>query len=287
MDELRRVGVVGSGVMGAGLAELCAVRKLDVVVVGRREVSVDTARSRLKKSLDLGVEKGRLTGSARDEALSRVSVTTDLGALSDRQLVIECAREDEYIKREIFTALDSAVEDLDAVLATCTSSIPVMKLARATSRPSRVIGTHFFNPARVMPLVEVIPSLLTDEQTVLRTELFLTDVLGKQVVRVPDRAGFLVNSLLVPYLLSAIRMLDSGTGSAADIDRGMVLGCGHPMGPLALVDMIGLDVIVQVADALYDEFKDPHYAPPALLQRMVDAGRLGKKTGIGFHTYGA
>lgn len=285
MDDFRRVGVVGCGLMGIGLAELFAGRKLDVVVVGRRPVSVEAARKRLSVSLDRAVQKGRLTDADRAATLSRVDFSTDLAALAGRQLVVECVREDEYVKREIFTALDKVVENLDAVLATCTSSIPVMRLARATARPSRVLGTHFFNPAPIMPLVEVIPTLLTEEQTVRRTEMFLTGVLGKKVVRAPDRSGFLVNALLVPYLLSAVRMLADGAGSAADIDQSMVLGCGYPMGPLALIDMIGLDVIAQVATELYDEFKEPHYAPPPLLLRMIDAGFLGKKTGIGFHQH--
>lgn len=271
--------------MGVGLAELCGRKKLDVVLVGRQELSVDSARSKLANSLHRSVRKGRLSESERVAALARVRLTTDFSALADRQFVVECVREDESVKQEIFGELDKTVEDLDAVLASCTSSIPIVRLARATTRPSRVVGTHFFNPAPVMPLVELISTLLADEQTVARAESFLTGMLGKQVVRTPDRAGFLVNALLVPYLLSAVRMVDDGVGSADDIDRGMVLGCGYPMGPLALVDMIGLDIIAQVAAALYDEFRESQYVAPPLLLRMVDAGLLGKKTGIGFHRY--
>ncbi|WP_051791450.1 3-hydroxybutyryl-CoA dehydrogenase [Amycolatopsis jejuensis] len=283
MDDVRRVGVVGCGLMGVGLAELCAGRQLDVVVVGRQELSIEGARARLAKSLYRSVAKGRLTEAQRVEALSRVRLTTDFGALADRQFVIECVREDEDLKREIFEELDKTAGD--AVLATGTSSIPVMRLANATARPGRVIGAHFFNPVPVMPLVEVIATLCTDDETVLQTELFLTGVLGKEVVRAPDRSGFLVNALLIPYLLSAVRMVDGGAGSAADVDRAVVLGCGYPMGPLAVIDLIGLDVVAKVAAALYDEFKEPQYVPPPMLLRLVDAGRLGKKTGSGFHHY--
>lgn len=284
-DEPYRVGVVGCGVMGGGVAELCAVRGLDVVVVGRQDGSIEAARTRLMASLDRLAGKGRLTGPQRAAALSRVRFSTDLAVLGDRRMVIECVPEEEHVKREIFAALDEIVTDGDAVLASATSSIPIIRLARATARPGRVIGTHLFNPVPVMPLAELIPTLLTDEQTVLLAEKFLAGLLGKQVIRAPDRSGFLVNTLLIPYLLSAIRMLEAGLASATDIDRAMVAGCGHPMGPLALVDLIGLDTIAHVANALYEEFKEPLYAPPPLLSRMVDAGLLGKKAGIGFHSY--
>jgi 3-hydroxybutyryl-CoA dehydrogenase len=284
-EWLGRVGVVGCGVMGTGVAELCAVQGLDVLVFGRRETSTDGARERLAGSLDRRVRKGRVTEADRKEALSRTSFTTDLGAFHDCRIVVECAPEQEPLKREIFTALDRIVTDDDAVLASVTSSIPITRLARATSRPAKVIGTHLFNPAPTMPLAELIPTLLTDDETVRRAEEFLGDVLGKQVIRAPDRAGFLVNTLLIPYLLSAVRMVETGTASAADIDRAMMGGCGHPMGPLALIDLIGLDVIAEVANSLYAEYKEPLHAPPPLLSRMVEAGLLGKKTGTGFHTY--
>ena len=284
-DEPYRVGVVGCGVMGAGTAELCALRDLDVVVIGRQDTSIESARTRLTSSLDRLAGKGRLTGPQCEAALSRVRFSTDLTALGDRQIVVECVSEEEHVKREIFAALDEIVTDGDAVLASVTSSIPIIRLARATARPGRVIGTHLFNPVPVMPLAELIPSLLTDEQTTLRAEKFLADLLGKQVIRAPDRSGFLVNTLLVPYLLSAIRILEAGTASAADIDQAMVAGCGHPMGPLALVDLIGLDTIAHIANALYEEYKEPLYAAPPLLSRMVDARLLGRKTGVGFHSY--
>ncbi|HEY8984543.1 MAG TPA: 3-hydroxybutyryl-CoA dehydrogenase [Streptomyces sp.] len=284
-DWLGRVGVVGCGVMGTGVAELCAVRGLDVVVHGRRETSTDSARERLAASLDRGVRKGRMTEADRKEALSRTTFTTDLDTLHDCRIVVECAPEREPLKRELFAALDRIVTDPDAVLASVTSSIPITRLARATSRPAKVIGTHLFNPAPAMPLAELVPTLLTDDETVRRAEEFLRDTLGKQVIRAPDRAGFLVNTLLVPYLLSAIRMVETGVAPAVDIDRAMAGGCGHPMGPLALVDLIGLDVIAETANSLYDEYKEPLYAPPPLLSRMVEAGMLGKKTGTGFHDY--
>lgn len=283
--QIGRVGVVGCGVMGAGLAEICARAGLEVRVTARTAGSIEAGQRRLNKSLDHGVRKGLIMPDEREAALQRISFTTALVDLADRDLIIEAAVEHENVKTEIFTALDKIVESPDAILASNTSSIPIMKLGRATNRGGRVIGIHFFNPVTRMSLAEVVVSLLTDPDTTLRVEQFLTTVLGKQVVRSRDRAGFVVNAMLVPYLLSAIRMLESGFASATDIDKGMRLGCAHPMGPLALVDMIGLDIIAGVAEALHAEFREPHYSPPPLLLRMVDAGLLGKKTGRGFHDY--
>lgn len=283
--EITRVGVVGCGIMGAGIAELCARAGLDVRVAARTSSSIDAGRGRLRRSLDHGVRKELITATERDDALRRVSFTTELIDLADRELIIEAVAENEDIKTEIFMALDKIIESPDAILATNTSSIPIIKLGRATTRAGQVIGIHFFNPVTRMPLAEVVESLLTDSSTTSRVEQFLSGVLGKKVVRSRDRAGFVVNVLLIPYLLSAIRMLESGFAPAADIDKAMRLGCAHPMGPLELVDMIGLDVIVGVAEALHAEFREPHYSPPPLLLRMVDAGLLGKKTGRGFHDY--
>ncbi|WP_091807971.1 3-hydroxybutyryl-CoA dehydrogenase [Prauserella marina] len=280
-----RVGLVGCGTMGAGIAEICALAGLDVVVCVTSPASAERGRARIVRSLDHALRKGKLTEQDRDGALERLSFTADLDALADRQIVIESVLEDEAVKVQVFRALDKVVDDQRAILATNTSATPIMKLGRATERAGHVVGTHFFNPAPVLPLVEIVPSLLTEEDTVTRIASFVTEKLGKQVVRSPDRAGFMVNALLIPYLLSAIRMLESGFASAEDIDSGMRLGCAHPMGPLRLVDMIGLDVINAVAESLHAEFREPHYSPPPLLLRMVDAGLLGKKTGRGFHEY--
>ncbi|MCH0567475.1 MULTISPECIES: 3-hydroxybutyryl-CoA dehydrogenase [unclassified Streptomyces] len=283
--DIRRVGVVGSGIMGTGIAELCAKAGLDVTVAVSSEASLVSGPERLTRSLDRGVDKGKTTRQERDAALARVTFTRDLGDLADRQLVVEAVKENEQLKLELFTSLDKIVEDPDAILASNTSSIPIVRLARATGRPGQVVGMHFFNPVQVLPLVELIDSVLTDPTTGERALAFVSDVLGKKPISSPDRAGFVVNALLFPYLLSAIRMVDSGLAPAEVIDQGMVEGCSHPMGPLRLADLIGLDTTVSIADALYQEFKEPLYAPPPLLLRMVEGGLLGKKSGRGFYAY--
>jgi len=286
MSEFQRIGVVGSGLMGSGIAEVCARAGLDVMV---REVDAGAAEAgqqRLVKSLDRGVSSGKLSESDRDTALAGVAFTTDLTDLADRQLVIEAAIENEALKVDIFRQLDEVVADERAVLASNTSSIPIMKLGIATGRPEQVIGIHFFNPVPVLKLVELVTSLMTSPETVAAAEGFATGVLHKKVIRSQDRAGFVVNALLVPYLLSAIRMMESGFATAEDIDTGMVEGCNHPMGPLHLTDLIGLDTTLAVAESLYAEFKEPLYAPPPMLSRMVEAGLLGRKTGRGFYDYG-
>jgi 3-hydroxybutyryl-CoA dehydrogenase len=280
-----RIGVVGSGIMGTGIAELCAKAKLNVKVVVFSESSLVTAPQRLAASLDRGVAKGKLTAEERDAALRRVTFTRDLGELADRWLVIEAIKEDEQLKLDLFAALDKIVEDPDAILATNTSSIPVVRLAAATRRPGQVLGMHFFNPVPALPLVELVASVLTDEAVSARALVFVRDVLGKQPIASPDRAGFIVNALLFPYLLSAVRMVESGLASAEVIDQGMTQGCSHPMGPLRLADLIGLDTTVSIAEAMYEEFKEPLYAPPPMLLRMVEGGLLGRKTGRGFYTY--
>jgi 3-hydroxybutyryl-CoA dehydrogenase len=280
-----RVGVVGSGIMGTGIAELCAKAHLNVTVAVFSESSLVTAPRRLAASLDRGVAKGKLTAQERDAALGRVSFTRDLGELADRRLVIEAIKEDEQLKLDLFAALDKIVEDPDAILATNTSSIPVVRLAAATRRPGQVLGMHFFNPVPVLPLVELVDSVLTDEAVSARALVFVRDVLGKKPIASPDRAGFLVNALLFPYLLSAVRMVESGLATAEVVDQGMVQGCSHPMGPLRLADLIGLDTTVSIAQAMYEEFKEPLYAPPPLLLRMVEGGLLGKKSGRGFYPY--
>ena len=282
---MSRVGVVGCGLMGSGIAEVCARAGLDVVV---REVDAGAAEAgqkRLTTSLDRGVRTGKLSEDVRDVALGHVTFTTDFAELADRQLVVEAVVEDEQSKVDVFRALDEVVTDPAAILASNTSSIPIMKLGIATKRPEQVIGIHFFNQVPVLRLVELVTSLMTSQETITAADHFATDVLGKKVIRSQDRAGFVVNALLIPYILSAIRMMESGFATADDIDTGMVEGCYHPMGPLRLIDLIGLDTTQAVAASLYEEFKEPLYAPPPLLSRMVDAGLLGRKTGRGFYEY--
>jgi 3-hydroxybutyryl-CoA dehydrogenase len=282
---IQRVGVVGGGQMGAGIAEVCARAGLDTVVCEADATAARAARERVAASLERAVQRGKLEPAAARQALARLLFTGSLEDLADRQLVIEAVVENADAKTEVFAALDKIVEDPGAVLATNTSSLPVMRLGMATGRADRVVGLHFFNPVPVLPLVEIVPSLHTAPETVTLVADFATGVLGKTVVRSQDRAGFVVNALLVPYLLAAIRMAESGFATAADIDTGMELGCAHPMGPLRLADLIGLDTVASIAESLYDEFKEPLYAPPPLLQRMVEAGLLGRKTGRGFHQY--
>jgi 3-hydroxybutyryl-CoA dehydrogenase len=282
---IARVGVVGCGQMGAGIAEVCARAGLDTVVCEADATAARAARDRVAASLGRAVGRGKLAPAAAQDALGRLVFTGELESLADRQLVVEAVIENADAKTEIFAALDKIVEDPEAVLATNTSSLPVMRLGMATGRADRVVGLHFFNPVPVLPLVEVVSSLHTAPETVAAVERFATDTLGKTVIRSRDRAGFVVNALLIPYLLSAVRMAESGFATAADIDTGMELGCAHPMGPLKLADLIGLDTVASIAESLYDEFREPLYAPPPLLQRMVEAGLLGRKTGRGFHTY--
>jgi 3-hydroxybutyryl-CoA dehydrogenase len=285
MSEIERVGVVGCGLMGSGIAEVCSRAGLDVVVREVNESALASGRKRIEGSLNKAVRSGKLPEADRDAALGRLRYTTDFGEFADRQLVVEAVIENEAEKLEVFRGIDKAVEADDAILATNTSSIPVMKLAMATDRPASVLGLHFFNPVPVMHLVELIPSLLTAPETSARAEAFADTVLGKRVIRSKDRAGFIVNALLIPYLLSAIRMLESGFATAEDIDSGVVEGLRHPMGPLALTDLIGLDTTIAVSQSLYEEFKEPLYAPPPLLSRMVEAGLLGRKVGRGFYDY--
>ncbi len=283
--SVERVGIVGCGLMGSGIAEVCARRGLDVVVREVDDSAVSAARKRIEASTARAVRSGKLDAADRDRALEAVRFTTGWDEFADRELVVEAVVELEERKLEVFRRLDEVVEAQDAVLASNTSSIPIMKLAMATSRPASVIGIHFFNPVPVLSLVEVVTSLLTSEQTTGAAESFAVGQLGKRAIRSQDRAGVIVNALLIPYLLSAIRMLESGFASKEDIDAGMVEGCAHPMGPLALADLIGLDTTMAVAESLYAEFKEPLYAPPPLLSRMVEAGLLGRKTGRGFYDY--
>jgi 3-hydroxybutyryl-CoA dehydrogenase len=285
VSDIQRVGVVGAGQMGSGIAEVFAKAGLDVRIAETNGEALERGRDRLTGSLGKAAERGKITDAERDTALGRLSYTTDLGEFADRDLVIEAVVEDERVKTDIFKVLDQVVTREDAILASNTSSIPLVRLAVATSRPDHVLGIHFFNPAPVQRLVELIPALTTGSDTVKRAEHLVTEVLGKHAIRAQDRSGFVVNALLVPYLLSAIRMFESGIATREDIDNGMEMGCAHPMGPLKLSDLIGLDTIAAIADSMYGEYKEALYAAPPILQRMVDAGRLGRKTGAGFYTY--
>jgi 3-hydroxybutyryl-CoA dehydrogenase len=283
--SIERVGVIGAGQMGSGIAEVSAKAGAEVVVFEPSEELVTAGRDRITGSLERATSRGKLSEGDRDATLARLKFTTSLADLSDRQLVIEAVVEDETVKAKIFARLDELIADPDAVLASNTSSIPIMKIAAATQNPSRVLGLHFFNPVPVLPLVELISTLVTSDEAASRVEQFASNKLGKQVVRCGDRSGFIVNALLVPYLLSAIRMAEAGVATVDDIDKAVVAGLSHPMGPLRLSDLIGLDTMKLIADSMYDEYKDANYAPPPLLLRMVEAGQLGKKSGQGFYTY--
>ncbi len=280
----KAVGVIGGGIMGCGIAEVAARSGCDVVLREVNEELVEVAKRKLEGSLDTAVRKAKLTQAERDEIRGRVRFTHRIVELADRDLVIEAIIEDLAVKTEIFELLSRVVRP-DTLLASNTSSIPIMQLAAATEHPERVVGLHFFNPAPVMPLVEIIACEATSEETLSRAREFAADQLGKTTITAKDRAGFVVNALLIPYLLAAIRMADAGLATAEDIDKGMVGGCGHPMGPLALTDLIGLDTTMAVAESMYAETKEQLYAPPALLLRKVEAGELGRKSGRGFFSY--
>ncbi|MBZ6286945.1 3-hydroxybutyryl-CoA dehydrogenase [Streptomyces olivaceus] len=285
MRPVEQVGVVGCGVVGAGFAEICARADLDVLVHTTGPESAERGRLRVRHSLDRLVRKEMLSERERDAVTARITFSTDAKRLRDRDFVLEAVVERLAVKQEVFRVLDEVVADADAVLASTTSSFPVMKLAAVTSSPERVLGAHLFNPVPVMELVELTGSLRTGAQALDRARSFLSGTLGKQVITSKDRPGFLVNALLIPYLLSAVRMVESEVASAEAVDRSMKLGCAHPMGPLELTDLIGLDVVMAVSKELYEESKEPLHAPPGLLLRMVEAGLLGRKTGQGFHRY--
>jgi 3-hydroxybutyryl-CoA dehydrogenase len=279
------VGVVGGGIMGSGIAEVSARRGCDVVVREISEAAAQAARRRIEASMDKAVRSGKLAGEEREAAAARITYETEFEALAGCDIVIEAVVEDETEKLAVFRALGKATLDRGTLLASNTSSIPIMKLAAVTENPGRVIGLHFFNPVPVLPLVELIPCLSTEPETIERARAFAGERLGKKTVMAKDHAGFVVNALLIPYLLAAIRMVESGFATPDDVDTAMIAGCAHPMGPLALTDLIGLDTTAAVADSMYAEFKEPLYAPPPLLLRMVEAGRLGRKTGRGFYEY--
>ena len=279
-----RVGVIGGGLMGSGIAEVCARSGVDVTVVEVDETRCEQTRAKIDKSLDRAASSGRLESDDRVAAGERLAYTTRLEDLEGADAAIEAVIENEQAKRALFLELDKVLPDAEFI-ASNTSSVPIMKLAAGTSKPERVLGMHFFNPVPVLPLVELVRSIMTSEQTLERARQFAEETLGKISIDSQDRAGFVVNALLVPYILSAVRMYESGFAAKEDIDRGMVKGCAHPMGPLALADLIGLDTLLAVSESLYDEFRDPSSVAPALLNRMVEAGLLGRKSGRGFYDY--
>jgi 3-hydroxybutyryl-CoA dehydrogenase len=281
-----RIGVVGGGLMGSGIAEVCARAGVDVTVVEADADAAVRAQARIEKSLDRGVRSGKLSSDERGLAAERLAYATTVDDLEGSDAAIEAIIEDEFAKRELFERLDAVLPDAE-FLASNTSSVPIMKLGAGTSNPERVLGLHFFNPVPVLPLVEVVRSIMTGDEALERARRFAQDTLGKVCIDSQDRAGFVVNALLVPYLLSSIRMYESGFASKEDIDEGMMKGCAHPMGPLALADLIGLDTLLAVSHSLYKEFRDPASVAPALLNRMVEAGLLGRKSGRGFYEYPA
>lgn len=283
--NIQKVGVLGAGTMGSGIAEVAARSGAHTLVIEADATAATAAEGRIRASLGKALARGRIDEEAHAAALGNLAFSNDMADFADRDLVIEAIVEDLSIKQAAFAALDAVLPE-HAVLATNTSSLSVGLLAASTSRPQRVVGMHFFNPATVQPLVEVVHTLLSERDVCEAAAHFCENSLGKQVIRCADRAGFVVNRLLVPYLLSAIVLADTGWTTKEDIDAGMKGGCAHPMGPLELCDLIGLDVVCAVAEVMYEEFKEPLYAPPPLLRRMVEAGRLGRKTGEGFYSYG-
>ncbi len=287
MTSIKHVGIVGAGQMGRGITEVCARAGLHVTLCDMTEDLARAGLAGVADSLLRAEQRGAITPQGRAHALAGISVTGDLSRLFGADLVIEAAVEDEQAKTELFRQLDKVVTNPAAVLASNTSSIPIARLASATGRPEAVVGLHFFNPVPVMPLVEIVPSLRTSKATASRVRAFAGEILGKKTIVAQDRAGFVVNSLLVPYLLAAVRMVGTGTATAEDIDTAMTAGCAHPMGPLHLADLIGLDTVAAIGEALYEEYREPLYAPPPLLCRMVESGQLGRKSGQGFFRYQA
>lgn len=280
---IKRVGILGSGIMGSGIAEVAAKTGHEVVLRSRKQDTADAMVASLTKSLAKQVERGKLSEEDRDATLARVTATDHIGAVADCDLVIESVVEDMAVKKALFTELDGIVKN-DAILATNTSTLSVIDMAVATARPDKVVGVHFFNPAPMMSLVEIVRPLTASDETVAEVTAFAA-ACGKDPVEVKDRAGFIVNALLFPYLNNAVRMLENGTANRDDIDTAMKGGCNFPMGPLALLDLVGLDTSLSILDALYEEFRDPNYAAVPALRRMVTAGQLGRKSGIGFYDY--
>ncbi len=282
-EDVKSVGVIGCGIMGSGIVEVCAKTGMIVTFVEVDQERAERGRQSIERSLAKAVERGKLDESARDETLARITATTNLDDVAGADLIIEAVSEELPTKLEVFRRLDEITRP-DILLATNTSSLPIADLAAATKRPDKVLGMHFFNPPPVMKLLELVRCLTTSEESIAFARA-VSERLGKTPILAKDRAGFIVNMLLVPYLNSAVQMLDEGFATREDIDTGVTLGLGHPMGPLTLADLIGLDTMLHVSNVLYDEFKDPIYSPPTLLKRMVSAGYLGRKSGKGFYDY--
>jgi 3-hydroxybutyryl-CoA dehydrogenase len=280
---IKRVGIVGSGIMGSGITECAARNGFEVVLRSRKQETADATLAGLEKSLNKQVEREKISAADRDAALSLVTATSDLHALADCDLVIESVVEDLVTKKHLFNELDRICGD-DTILATNTSTLPVIEMAMETGRPDKVCGVHFFNPAPAMSLVEIVRPLTASDDTIADATEFATAV-GKHPVEVKDQAGFIVNALLFPYLNNAVRLLEQGVATREDIDEAMKRGCNFPMGPLALLDLVGLDTSLAILDALYNEFRDPNYAAVPLLRRMVTAEQLGRKSGCGFYDY--
>jgi 3-hydroxybutyryl-CoA dehydrogenase len=283
--EIQRIGIIGVGLMGAGIAEVCARTGYDTLVREINDEFLDKGLKRIEASMQTAVNHGKLTPAELDAARSRVRGTTRLEDFADRDLVIEAAIEDLQLKRELFAQLDQICPP-QAILTSNTSSIPIIELAAATKRPGRVLGMHFFNPVQTMQLIELVRTLTTSDET-LETVRVVGEHLGKRMIVSKDRAGFIVNYLLVPYTLDAIHMLEQGFASKEDIDLGMMLGTSYPMGPFTLLDFVGLDTVLHIADVLFEAFKEPRFAAPTLLRQMVAAGWLGRKSGRGFYNYQA
>ncbi len=282
-EDVKKVGVIGCGIMGSGISEVAAKAGAEVTYVEIDDSQKERGRARIEKSLGKAVDKGKLDAGDRDDILGRITGSTDIGDVGDSDVVIEAATEHLETKLEIFRSLDKVTRP-EVVLATNTSSLPIVQMAMVTERPDKVIGMHFFNPPPVMKLLEVIRAITTSDETVTFAQ-GLGERLGKTTVMAKDRAGFIVNYLLTYYLNSAIRMLDEEFATKEDIDTAVKLGLSHPMGPFELLDLIGLDTMMAVAEVLYEEFRDPDVAPPPLARRMVQAGFLGRKTGKGFYDY--
>jgi 3-hydroxybutyryl-CoA dehydrogenase len=280
---VKRVGIVGSGIMGSGIAEVAAKAGFEVTLRSRAQSTADHMVAGLEKSLAKQVERGKLEDAERTAVLGRVRAVADLGELSECDLVIESILEDLATKKHLFTELDRICPE-HTILATNTSTLPVVEMAMNTGRPDKVCGVHFFNPAPMMALVEIVRAITSSDDTINEATAFATSC-GKNAVQVKDQAGFIVNALLFPYLNNAVRLYDAGVATRDDIDAAMKGGCNFPMGPLELLDLVGLDTSLAILDALYTEFKDANYAPAPLLRRMVSAERMGRKTGVGFYDY--
>lgn len=281
--EIKTVGVVGCGLMGSGIAETCARNDYTTIVREINDELVETGRSRITSSMDRGLERNKLSQEEYDQAWDNLSFTTDLADFADCDLVVEAVVENMDLKKDVFEQLDEIVPP-NALIASNTSSLSITEMASVTERRPQVLGMHFFNPVPVMPLIELVRGLETSDETIEAARAF-GETLDKDIIVAKDNPGFIVNLLLIPYLLDAIRWYEAGLATKEDIDKGIELGLRHPMGPLTLLDFVGLDTTLFIADAMYDEFKDPRYAAPPLLRRMVTAGHLGKKSGKGFYDY--